>query len=165
MSSLHLLLSDIDQTQRLGALLAEFVQPGDRLLLLGEMGAGKTTLARAIGVGLAAEPPLTSPTFVLLSEHAGRMPIWHVDAYRLPEGSDPLGQGLLDERQSAGLTILEWPDRMDWSIGGDQSQMMIRLTTAAADDQREVEIDWSDDERLLALKAALRSAGLEPRGV
>jgi tRNA threonylcarbamoyladenosine biosynthesis protein TsaE len=75
-SALKLTLSTLGQTQRFGALLAGLLQPGDRLFLVGEIGAGKTTLARAIGATLQADPPLTSPTFVLMSEHQGTMPIW-----------------------------------------------------------------------------------------
>ena len=114
MSALNLTLSTLDRTQQFGALLAGLLRPGDRLFLIGEIGAGKTTLARAIGAALQADPPLTSPTFVLMSEHHGTMPIWHGDAYRLPDGSDPLAHGLIDERQASGLTIMEWPNLLNW---------------------------------------------------
>ena len=162
MSALSLTLSTREQTQQLGALLAGLAQPGDRLFLIGEIGAGKTTLARAIGATLQADPPLTSPTFVLMSEHHGTMPIWHGDAYRLPDGSDPLAHGLIDERQSSGLTIMEWPNLLRWpTSGGGAAQITITLQPGASEEQRIVQIAWDDAARLERLQKALRAAGLE----
>ena len=162
MSALNLTLSTLEQTQQLGALLAGLAQPGDRLFLIGEIGAGKTTLARAIGATLQADPPLTSPTFVLMSEHHGTMPIWHADAYRLPDGSDPLAHGLIDERQASGLTIMEWPNLLRWpTSGGGAAQITITLQPGASEEQRIAQIAWDDAARLERLQKALCAAGLE----
>ena len=162
MSALNLTLSTLDQTQRFGALLAGLLQPGDRLFLVGEIGAGKTTLARAIGATLQADPPLTSPTFVLMSEHHGTMPIWHGDAYRLPDGSDPLAHGLIDERQASGLTIMEWPNLLRWPTSDvSAAQITITLQHGVSEEQRIVQIAWDDAARLEGLQKALRAAGLE----
>ena len=162
MSALNLTLSTLEQTQQLGALLAGLAQPGDRLFLIGEIGAGKTTLARAIGATLQADPPLTSPTFVLMSEHHGTMPIWHGDAYRLPDGSDPLAHGLIDERQASGLTIMEWPNLLRWpTSGGGAAQITITLQPGVSEEQRIAQIAWDDAARLERLQKALRAAGLE----
>lgn len=162
MSALQLTLSSLDQTQRLGTLLAGLLRPGDRLFLVGEIGAGKTTLARAIGATLQADPPLTSPTYVLMSEHRGTMPIWHVDAYRLPEGSDPLAHGLIDERQVSGLTMMEWPHLLRWPTSEDSAaQITISLELGATDEQRFLQITWDDSARLERLQHALHSAGLD----
>jgi tRNA threonylcarbamoyladenosine biosynthesis protein TsaE len=165
-SALRLSLSSLDQTHRFGALLAEFLRPGDRLLLAGEIGAGKTTLARAVGAKLLADPPLTSPTFILMSEHRGVMPIWHVDAYRLPEGSDPLAHGLFYERQADGLTIVEWPNLLHWPAGRrGPEEITITLQPGAAEAQRNLQIDWPDAARRERLRGALRAVGMEPRNV
>lgn len=121
MSAILVDLPDLEATERLGAALAQQVRAGDLLFLEGELGAGKTTLARAIGEGLHADPPLSSPTFVLVSEHSGRLPIWHLDAYRLDPGSDPLALGLVDLRNEVGVTIVEWAKHLAWS---DESATM-----------------------------------------
>ena len=165
MSVLRLTLSALDQTQQVGALLAGLLEPGDRLFLIGEIGAGKTTLARAIGATLQADPPLTSPTFVLMSEHHGTMPIWHGDAYRLPDGSDPLAHGLIDERQASGLTIMEWSNLLRWpTSGGGAAQITITLQPGVNEEQRIVQIAWDDAPRLERLQKALRAVGLELHG-
>ena len=91
-------------TSALGAAIGAALRPGDRILLSGDLGSGKTTLARAIGAALHAEPELTSPTFILVAEHRGDLPIWHVDAYRLPVGSDALRSGIVDERPQSQVS-------------------------------------------------------------
>src|SRR4051794_25057361 len=72
-----------DQTRRLGARLAEWLAPGDVLLLRGDLGAGKTVFAQGVAAGLGIDEPVTSPTFTLIHEHHGRVPLYHVDLYRI----------------------------------------------------------------------------------
>lgn len=85
---------------------------GDLVCLWGELGAGKTQLAKGIGRGLAIDATITSPTFILMNEYPGRMPLFHVDLYRLADASDALAGGVIDDRQADGLTVVEWPERM-----------------------------------------------------
>ena len=132
MSVVTIPLGSLAATTALGAAIGASLRPGDRVLLSGDLGSGKTTLARAIGVALHAEPELTSPTFILVAEHRGDLPIWHVDAYRLPPGSDALRAGIIDERQQHGVTLIEWPEHLE-GIGAEGTGVLsIRL--AAADD-------------------------------
>lgn len=132
MSVVTITLGSLAATTALGAAIGASLRPGDRVLLSGDLGSGKTTLARAIGVALHAEPELTSPTFILVAEHRGDLPIWHVDAYRLPPGSDALRAGIIDERQQHGVTLIEWPEHLE-GIGAEGTGVLsIRL--AAADD-------------------------------
>src|SRR4029453_9811741 len=99
-------------TGRLGRALGEVAQAGDLVCLWGDLGAGKTHLAKAIGRGLGVTDTITSPSFILMAEYAGRLPLFHIDLYRLPDASDALAGGLIDDRQAAGLTLVEWPDRL-----------------------------------------------------
>jgi tRNA threonylcarbamoyl adenosine modification protein YjeE len=160
--SLRIELNDLAATQRLGTIIAHHLRAGDRLLLIGEIGSGKTTLARAIGSALHADPPLTSPTFLLVSEHQGTLPIWHADAYRLPPGSDPLAAGLIDERHAAGVTIVEWPEQVRWPLQGEGSSLLeVELTPGAHDDARGATLRIGDAERARSLHAAVLAAGIE----
>src|SRR3954452_317285 len=100
------------QTRRLAASLAAAAQPGDLVCLWGELGAGKTQFAKGFGEGLGVAGTITSPTFILMAEYPGRLPLFHVDLYRLADGADALNGGVVDERQAAGVTVVEWPERM-----------------------------------------------------
>lgn len=112
-SSLH--------TERLGERLAAHAQPGDVVALWGELGAGKTVLARGIAIGLGIdEEAVTSPTFIILHEHfGGRLPLYHLDLYRLER--DQLGStGWEEALDSGGVTVIEWPDRAGEDLPPDR---------------------------------------------
>ena len=100
-----------EATQRLAAALARVASPGDLLCLWGELGAGKTAFAKGFGRGLGVTTTINSPTFVLMAEHAGRLPLFHLDLYRLADAGDAWAGGLIDDRQASGVTLVEWPDR------------------------------------------------------
>lgn len=99
-------------TTSLGRALAGAARAGDLICLWGDLGAGKTHLAKAIGAGLGVPDTIASPSFILMAEYAGRLPLFHIDLYRLADATDALAGGLIDDRQSTGLTVVEWPDRM-----------------------------------------------------
>jgi tRNA threonylcarbamoyladenosine biosynthesis protein TsaE len=103
---------DAAATRELGARLAPAARAGDLLCLRGDLGAGKTQIAKGFGAGLGVTDPILSPTFILMAEYAGRLPLFHVDLYRLADASDALNGGLLDDRQADGVTLVEWPERM-----------------------------------------------------
>lgn len=103
---------DPGATSALGHALARAARPGDLICLWGDLGAGKTHLAKAIGAGLGVRETINSPSFILMAEYAGRMPLFHIDLYRLADAGDVLAGGLIDDRQASGLTLVEWPDRM-----------------------------------------------------
>jgi tRNA threonylcarbamoyladenosine biosynthesis protein TsaE len=110
------------------------------LCLWGDLGAGKTQFAKGFGAGLGITDTINSPTFVLMAEYRGRLPLFHLDLYRLDDARDALAGGLLDEREGTGVTLIEWPDRMrdllpnarlDISIEGvGDEPRTIRLATA-----------------------------------
>ncbi len=109
----ELTTSDPGATFALGAALARVAEPGDLICLWGDLGAGKTVLAKGFGAGLGVEETtVSSPSFVLMAEHRGRLPLFHIDLYRLADARDALAGGLVDERQAVGVTLVEWPDRL-----------------------------------------------------
>lgn len=113
-------------TRAIGERLARTARAGDLVCLEGELGAGKTQLAKGFGVGLGVIDPVTSPTFVLMSEYAGRLPLFHIDLYRLDDAADALAGGLLDERQVEAVTLVEWPERLGLALPA--SRLDIRIT-------------------------------------
>ncbi len=100
-------------TQALAAALAVVARPGDRLALVGPLGAGKTQFAKGFAVGLGITDIVNSPSFTLMAEYQGRVALFHQDLYRLDGTADALAGGLLDERQDEGVTLSEWADRLD----------------------------------------------------
>jgi tRNA threonylcarbamoyladenosine biosynthesis protein TsaE len=103
---------DATQTRALGATLAEAARAGDLLSLVGELGAGKTQFAKGFGAGLGVTDTINSPSFVLMAEYRGRLPMFHIDLYRLADAAEALAGGLIDERQGEGVTLVEWAERM-----------------------------------------------------
>ena len=103
---------DPEATARLGAALAAVAAPGDLICLWGDLGAGKTHLAKAFGAALGVGETIVSPSFVLMAEYRGRLPMFHLDPYRLADAADALAGGLIDDRQSTGVTLIEWPERL-----------------------------------------------------
>jgi tRNA threonylcarbamoyladenosine biosynthesis protein TsaE len=101
-------------TERLGAALATVLPPSTVIALVGPLGAGKTRLVQAVAAALGVPGGrVTSPTFVLVNECAGgRMPIYHFDTYRLKDDDEFLNLGPDEYFDSAGLTFVEWADRV-----------------------------------------------------
>ena len=100
-----------EETQDVGRVLGLHAQPGDIILLVGELGSGKTTLTQGIGQGLGVPGTVRSPTFVLMAQHQGRIPLYHVDLYRVEGLEEALGLGLDDEAIGDGVSVVEWADR------------------------------------------------------
>ena len=107
-------LPDLRTTLALGRYLGESARPGEVITLAGSLGAGKTTLTQAIGQGLEVTEScyITSPTFSLLHEYPGRLPLYHLDLYRLSDETEIEDLGLLEYLYGTGLSVIEWPDRL-----------------------------------------------------
>jgi tRNA threonylcarbamoyladenosine biosynthesis protein TsaE len=103
----------------LGAALGHALLPGDLLVLEGDLGAGKTFLARAIAraLGVPSTVRVTSPTFTLVNEHAGRLPLVHADLYRLGAADELVELGLVERIGSDAVVLVEWGDRFAEALG------------------------------------------------
>jgi tRNA threonylcarbamoyladenosine biosynthesis protein TsaE len=120
--------------ERLGRLLA----PGDVVCLAGELGAGKTMLAQGIAAGLGVDEPVSSPTFALVQEYAGRAPIYHLDLYRLASLDELIDLGFPELWHAGGVILIEWPERIAPALPPDRLEIHLaphpagrRLTLAA----------------------------------
>ena len=148
-----------DQTRSLGRALGGAAGPGTLVALIGPLGAGKTVLAKGIAEGLGVTSVVNSPTFVLMNEHRGRLPFYHVDAYRLDDPEEALAAGLLDERQAGGVTVVEWADRLDDWLPDERLE--IELVPEGADDRRRLHWRAFGEAHAELASALSRSPGPE----
>jgi tRNA threonylcarbamoyladenosine biosynthesis protein TsaE len=141
-------LSTVEDTRAFGERLADVLRPGDLVILSGPLGAGKTALAQGIGAGLGVAEPVTSPTFVIARvHHGGRVPLVHVDAYRLGTVADPRAEVDdldLDASVDDSVTVVEWGEGMVEQLA--DAHLEVRLDRRE-DDSREVVLrgsggDW-----------------------
>lgn len=113
---------------RLGRAIGRVLQPGDLMVLEGDLGAGKTFLVRGIarGLGVPTSVRITSPTFDLVHELPGRLPLVHVDLYRLGDPESVHELGLLEQQAQGAAVLVEWGDRFAEELGGEG--LWVRLT-------------------------------------
>lgn len=146
-------------TADLAAGLARIVAPGDIILVRGDLGAGKTTLTRALAAALGIADRVTSPTFALAQRYDGALPLVHIDAYRL-RGADDEELGLMFDDATDALTVVEWPDQLGSRL--PPARVEIELTHAGPE-RRLVALDSADPAtraRLADLVADLRTRHL-----
>ena len=138
----HLVCPDPDATSRLGAALASCARAGDLICLWGDLGAGKTHLAKAFGAALGVAATITSPSYILMAEYQGRLPLFHIDPYRLADAADALEGGLIDERQADAVTLVEWPERLGAALPA--ARLDVRID-GVGEEPREVTIAAGSD--------------------
>lgn len=128
-----------EETRGLGRAIGRAAAPGTVLALIGELGAGKTQLAKGIAEGLGVRSVVNSPTFVLMNEHAGRLRLYHIDAYRLGDPEEAIAAGLLDERQADGVAVVEWADRLEGWLPEGRLEITLEADGVHADHRQ---IHW-----------------------
>ena len=121
------------ETGELGETLGALARPGDLLLLSGDLGAGKTCLVQGIARGLGVQTAVRSPTFVFATEHMGRLPLYHVDLYRVDDPREADGLGLDDYIEGDGVCAVEWADRAIDLFPVEH--LFIEMTHRGADDR------------------------------
>ncbi len=123
--------TDVDETLKIAKKIGKILQPKDILILSGELGAGKTTFTKGIALGLEIPELIKSPTYTLIREYSsGRLPLYHMDVYRVAEGADELG---LDEYfESEGVCVVEWGKLIEKELPPDY----LEITLHAQNDAR-----------------------------
>lgn len=116
------------ETRRLGAHLGAAARPGDVILLEGVFGAGKTTLVQGIAAGLGVRDQVTSPSFVIANEYAGRIPLFHVDLYRIEEMDRVTLEALAEYFGGEGLCVLEWPAALPPELAQGATRIQLAVT-------------------------------------
>jgi tRNA threonylcarbamoyladenosine biosynthesis protein TsaE len=110
---LDIVSHSLAQTQRLGTRLGKLLRGGELLLLDGDLGTGKTTLTQGIAEGLGVQEVVSSPTFTLLKEYTGRLPLYHFDLYRLEDPREVLDLGFEEYFESSGVCVVEWAQKAE----------------------------------------------------
>ena len=109
--TLELITRSPGETHKLGESLGSLASAGDVFLLSGSLGAGKTCLTQGIARGLGVTGPTPSPTFVLIRQSAGRLPLYHIDLYRLDDLNEIAGLGLEEYLYGGGVCVIEWAEK------------------------------------------------------
>ena len=135
------------QTLQLGILLGRLLEQPALILLQGDLGAGKSVLARGIarGLGVAPQVPITSPTFTLMNHYRARLDLYHFDLYRLSDPDELLELGFDDFAHGAGIALVEWPERLGdnstpglWislqHVGTQQRKLIFNAKSAVAEE-------------------------------
>jgi len=132
-------LATPEDTKRLGILLGRIARPGDVIALEGDLGAGKTFLTQAIGQGLEVPETcrITSPTFSLIHEYPGRLPLFHIDLYRLADEDEMVALGLDDYLYDEGVTVIEWAGRLGRLLPEERLELFLLI---AGPESRKVRI-------------------------
>jgi len=129
----------VDQTRELAAAIAELARPGDLILLVGDLGAGKTAFAQGFGAALGVTEPITSPTFTLARQYeGGRLELNHLDVYRLEQIEESFDLGLAELLDGPAVMLIEWGDTIVPALPADYLE--VRLTYGDDDDARLIQL-------------------------
>lgn len=141
-----------EDTRALGAALGQALRPGDALLLRGELGAGKSVLARGAASALKVTDPMPSPTFTLMQPYEGIYPVYHFDLYRLADLDEFEAAGLYDYMDAEGVCLIEWP------LTGllPRARIEVDMRYGVSDSERCIEVDAANFQRAEALVGALK---------
>jgi len=151
-------------TKAVAAAVASLLRPRDVVTLTGDLGAGKTTFVQGAAAALEVTQPVSSPTFVLVKEYAGRLRVHDLDVYRLTTVQEVLDLGLEEMLEAAGVVFIEWGDAIDALLPQDHLQVELalrgeddtRTLTMSAGDGATWAARWTDLETATASWAAVR---------
>ena len=134
----------VDDTRALAAEVAALAAPGDLVVLAGDLGTGKTAFAQGFARGLGVDEPVTRPAFILVRTYEGRLPLIHLDVYRLEQMQELVDLGIAELLDEGGVTLVEWGDA---------------VTPGLPSDFLEVRLEAGDgpDDRLLIVRSVGRS--------
>ena len=122
-----------EETQALGKKIGKTLQQGDVIALIGDLGTGKTCLTQGIarGAGIAPDEIVSSPSYILINEYNGKVPIYHIDLYRLENTEEIAELGLSEYIEGNGICVIEWAERMADAL--PDTCIKIHITLAEAD--------------------------------
>lgn len=126
-------LSSLADTRAMGEAFGALLRPGDVVALRGDLGSGKTALTQAIASGMGVLDPVTSPTFTLVHEYRGAIPLFHFDPYRLDRPEEMVDLGFDDYMQRDGVVVVEWADKIEALLPPERFDIEIAIRDTAED--------------------------------
>jgi len=142
-----------EETTALGEELGKLLAPGDVVALYGDLGAGKTTLTRGIAVGLGLAADIHSPTFTLIHEHPGAIPLYHIDLYRLSNEREAESLGVEEYVYGDGVTVIEWGEKVQSILPAERLDITVRMT---GDTDRELTLETESERLSEAIRGLVR---------
>ena len=158
MERIKLVSGSIGETLQIGRIIGEKALPGTVVALVGDLGTGKTALTQGIaaGLGVSDDYYVTSPTFTLVNEYPGRMPLYHFDLYRLSGSTDLDDLGYEEYAYGSGLVAVEWADKIADRL--PENTIFIHMKRLS-EEGRSMELSFGTGELSLQLKKALEEGG------
>ncbi len=138
------------ETEQLGQRLGQKLKPGAVIAYSGDLGAGKTAFTRGLARGLGIEDPITSPTYTIVNEYPGKIPLFHFDMYRLGSSEDLFDIGWEDYLTRGGVIAVEWSERVEDALGEVEDLIRIHI-------RRDPE---HDDGRTITIEGGVSDADL-----
>jgi tRNA threonylcarbamoyladenosine biosynthesis protein TsaE len=135
----------VDDTRALAAEVAALAAPGDLIVLAGDLGTGKTAFAQGFAKGLGVDEPVTSPAFILVRTYEGRLPLVHLDVYRLDNIQELVDLGIAELLDEGAVTLVEWGDAVSPGLPADFLEVRLELPS-----DRD---DASPDERVISIRS------------
>lgn len=132
--------TSVDETRDLAEAVAGLARPGDVVVLAGDLAAGKTAFVQGFGRGLGVTARITSPTFTLVHVYDGRLPVHHLDVYRLEQLSEAIDLGLPEMLDEGGVVLIEWGEAILPEL--PHEYLEVRLTFGEGDDDRRIELGF-----------------------
>ena len=130
-----MLLHNLEETESFAKQIGELAEAGDVLVLTGDLGAGKTTLTKGIALGLGIEQMIKSPTYTIIREYTtGRLPLYHMDIYRVAEGAGDLG--LEEYFEGEGLSVVEWGNLLQEDLPVDYLELILKKVAGNSEERQ-----------------------------
>ena len=135
------------ETFEAGYRLAQSVHPGQIYCLNGDLGVGKTAFVQGLAKGLGIDEPITSPTFTIVNEYSGRLPLYHFDVYRIADSDEMYEIGYEEYVYGDGVSVIEWPQLIDDILPEKRYDVTISKDYSRHDNYRKIEIQKTEAEK------------------